>query len=135
MLASKSVDIVLREDKGLSWLIDIKGAPGTCYQGDKFTLQFSFLGRYPIESPVVVFVGRAPVHPHIYSNGHICLSILYNAWSPALSVEAVCQSILSMMSAAKVKKPPADDASYCRNARSKNWSPKEINWGFDDDRA
>jgi ubiquitin-protein ligase len=35
----------------------------------------------------VMFVPPSPVHPHIYSNGHICLDILYdgeqalNFWS------------------------------------------------------
>jgi ubiquitin-protein ligase len=32
----------------------------------------------PIESPEVLFIGHVPVHEHIYSNGFICLSILYD---------------------------------------------------------
>ena len=27
----------------------------------------------------VMFVPPSPVHPHIYSNGHICLDILYDS--------------------------------------------------------
>lgn len=39
------------------------------------------------------------MHPHIYSNGIICLDLLSssNGWSPVQSVESVCMSIQSML--------------------------------------
>ena len=82
------------------WRVKMLGPVNTLYDGEEFMLQFKFNNNYPFDSPEVTFVGppeAIPVHQHIYSNGHICLSILSDDWSPALSVESVCLSILSML--------------------------------------
>ncbi|CAJ1363679.1 unnamed protein product [Effrenium voratum] len=113
--------------------VQVFGAPDTLYAGETFMLRFHFSDRYPFESPEVVFEGVSPMHPHIYSNGHICLSILYDAWSPALSVHAVCMSIVSMLSSAQSKVRPQDDTTYV--ARVGRRSPKLSKWHFDDDRV
>jgi ubiquitin-protein ligase len=39
-------------------------------------LQVKFTDRYPLDPPEVMFLTPTPVHPHIYTNGHICLDIL-----------------------------------------------------------
>lgn len=113
------------------WIVHVDGAPNTLYAGERFTLQFRFTEEYPFSSPEVVFVGdNIPVHPHVYSNGHICLSILSDDWTPALSVQAVCLSVLSMLSSCKEKKRPPDNAVYVRTC-SKN--PSKTRWWFHDD--
>ncbi|CAN1314570.1 Probable ubiquitin-conjugating enzyme E2 18 [Linum perenne] len=57
------------------WVIEVNGAPGTLYAEEKYQLQVDFPEHYPMEAPQVIFVPPAPLHPHIYSNGHICLGI------------------------------------------------------------
>ena len=70
-------------DSLMKWTVDLIGASGTLYETERFTLRFKFSTSYPFEAPEVVFVGsHVPVHPHVYSNGHICLSILSDHWSP-----------------------------------------------------
>ncbi|KAG9509262.1 Ubiquitin-conjugating enzyme E2 W [Fragariocoptes setiger] len=113
------------------WIIDLDGARESLYDGEHFQLQFTFSPQYPFESPEVTFIGpNIPVHPHVYSNGHICLSILTDDWSPALSVQSVCLSIVSMLSSCRDKKRPPDNALYVRTC-SKN--PKKTRWFFHDD--
>ncbi|KAJ1487080.1 hypothetical protein T484DRAFT_1787631 [Baffinella frigidus] len=66
-------------------------------------------------------------------NGHICLSILYDQWSPALRVDSVCMSILSMLSSADGKARPADNDSYVSRVGTR--SPKQTRWDFHDTKA
>ena len=57
--------------------INILGAPNTLYTNETFKLQFKFPPNYPMESPEVIFLGNAPVHPHIYSNGLLLFFVVY----------------------------------------------------------
>lgn len=80
------------------------------YAGHVYRLRFRFSQNYPIEAPEVMFIqvpanstqdGKLrsiPMHPHIYSNGIICLDLLDKAgWSPVHNVESVSMSLQSML--------------------------------------
>lgn len=86
-----------------------------------------------MESPEVVFIGKPPIHEHIYSNGFICLSILYDAWNATMGVASTTRSIISMLSSAKKRKKPTNDKEIVRV--SKGRSPKYIDWEFEDDKC
>lgn len=72
-----------------------------------------------------------PIHPHIYSNGIICLDLLSSAgWSPVQTVESVCMSIQSMLTAnTKNERPPGDKEFVASNKRR----PRDIRFQYDDD--
>ena len=126
------LELNVLDDTMMKWHIKFQGAEGSIYAGEPYTLQFKFNNEYPIDSPEVIFVGTPPKHEHIYSNGFICLSILYSDWSPALKVSSVCMSIISMMSSATVKKGPPNDST---SGLSYYKSPKQVNWMFEDDKC
>lgn len=112
-------------------IMELTGADSTLYAGEVFKLLFKFNDRYPFDSPQVMFIGEhIPIHPHIYSNGHICLSILTSDWSPALSIESICLSIISMLSSCKEKIKPIDNDMYVPRASS---NPKDTSWWYHDD--
>ncbi|KAK9768388.1 hypothetical protein K7432_001048 [Basidiobolus ranarum] len=111
------------------WVLILEGASGTLYEGETFNLEFRFSTSYPIEAPEVIFTGNIPVHPHVYSNGHICINILYTHWTPAQTVATVCLSLQSMLSSCKKKERPPDNDGYVVRAKS----PKKTRWCFHDD--
>lgn len=123
---------------GLSiWYFRIEGAKDTLYEGEIFTLRFALNEKkgsqmgYPLRPPEVIFLKNScPVHEHVYSNGHICLSTLTDDWSPAFTCVSVCKSILSMISSATVKKRPADDRRYTKKINTSG--PARTNWDFHD---
>ena len=113
-----------------SWKIDLSGPKETLFEGENFQLSFQFDEKYPFDSPIVTFTGdNIPKHPHVYSNGHICLSILTTDWSPALTVQSV---FLSMLASATEKARPLDNFLYVKTC-SKN--PKKSSWRYDDDKV
>ncbi|NXA10009.1 UB2WB enzyme, partial [Sapayoa aenigma] len=92
------------------------------------SFQTVFLFQLCYINACVMFTGdNIPVHPHVYSNGHICLSILTEDWSPALSVQSVCLSIISMLSSCKEKRRPPDNSFYVRTC---NKNPKKTKWWY-----
>ncbi|KAI8876512.1 UBC-like protein [Backusella circina FSU 941] len=115
-------------DNFKKWQLYLKGAPNTVYDNEEYILEFRFTPQYPLEAPVVVFIPPSvPKHPHIYTNGHICLNILYKDWSPVQTVAQVCLSILSMLSSCTKKELPPDNDLYVKSA---SISPKNTTWAF-----
>lgn len=131
---------LMSSDNITEWVVliegpDSPGAPGLprLYEGEVFRLRIRFSETYPMEPPEFVFLPPSPEHMHIYSNGFICLDILYSGrgggWSPAMTMASCALSLRSMLASATRKgRPPGDLQFSSRGHRS----PKEVSWLFDD---
>jgi ubiquitin-conjugating enzyme E2 D/E len=84
-------------DKNMyEWKGMIIGPSDTPYNGGIFALEIKFPKRYPFEAPKIRFT--TPIyHCNIDSKGNICLDILKDQWSPALTIDKVLLSILALL--------------------------------------
>ncbi|KAF1932021.1 ubiquitin conjugating enzyme [Didymella exigua CBS 183.55] len=121
-----------------TWFVDIQVIdPNPLYANETYRLKFMFSQNYPIEPPEVVFVKDdahpIPWHPHIYTNGIICLDLLdRSGWSPVHNVESVCVSLQSMLTSnTKKERPPGDD-NFVRYNRQR---PRDLNFVFHDNQV
>ena len=78
------------------WQATIMGPPDSPYAGGVFFLNVHFPTDYPFKPPKVSFTSRI-YHCNVNSNGSICLDILKDQWSPALTVSKVLLSICSLL--------------------------------------
>jgi len=81
----------------LQWTATITGPTKTPYEGGVFFLELEFPADYPFKPPKVKFVTKI-YHCNVNDKGGICLDILKDSWSPALTISKVLLSISSLLS-------------------------------------
>ncbi|KAH7337504.1 ubiquitin-conjugating enzyme/RWD-like protein [Rhizoctonia solani] len=78
------------------WTGTLPGPEGSVYEGGEFHVEISLPPDYPFHSPRLRFKTKI-YHMNINDQGGICLDILKNAWSPALSLYKVMLSLSSLL--------------------------------------
>lgn len=83
-------------DNIYKWKAFINGPTDSPYEGGLFELEMTFTNRYPFKPPKVVFITKI-YHMNINGSGQICLDILKDNWSPALTISKLLLSICSLL--------------------------------------
>ncbi|KAL0222411.1 hypothetical protein RCL1_002265 [Eukaryota sp. TZLM3-RCL] len=125
------------EDNILRWQFSLLGPPGSLYEGGFFCGEITFPETYPLSPPKLKFTTKI-LHPNVYTNGEVCMSILHNQpdpsgfetpenqWTPASSVTSILLSLMSLLSDAGFESPAnidaavlyrSDKAEYARQVR------------------
>ncbi|GAY37712.1 hypothetical protein CUMW_031150 [Citrus unshiu] len=117
-------------DDMFHWQATIMGPSDSPFAGGVFLVSIHFPPDYPFKPPKVAFRTKV-FHPNINSNGSICLDILKEQWSPALTISKVLLSICSLLTDPNPDDPlvpeiahmyKTDRAKYETTARS--WTQK-----------
>jgi len=86
------------------WHSTIMGPESSPYDGGVFFLDINFPQDYPFKPPKVTFKTRI-YHCNISGTGAICLDVLKDQWSPALTISKVLLSVLSLLTDANPYDP------------------------------
>ena len=112
------------------WQATIMGPDDSPYAGGVFFLNIAFPTDYPFKPPKVTFTTRI-YHCNINSNGSICLDILKDQWSPALTISKVLLSISSMLVDANPDDPLVPEIAHLyktnrvqHDKNAKEWTTK-----------
>ena len=110
------------EDNIFEWKFIILGPQDTLYENGIFTGKINFPKTYPNEPPSVKF-DYCMIHPNIYKDGSVCISILHKGidetgyesaherWSPTQNVNTIMLSIISLLSNPNFESPANVDVN------------------------
>lgn len=93
------------------WSGAIIGPEGSPYSGGFFQVDIHFPTDYPFKPPKITFKTKI-FHPNINAQGGICLDILKDQWSPALTVTKVLLSISSLLTDANPNDPLVPEIAH-----------------------
>ena len=131
---NSNVQVKLVNNDFRHWKGRIKGPIDTCYAGGIFDVDIIIPDDYPFKPPKMKFDTKI-WHPNISSvTGAICLDILKNEWTPALTIRTALISLQALM-CAPVPDDPQDAVVASQylsdiklfNATAKQWVEEYAN--------
>ena len=117
------------------WKAMIIGPSGTPYENGIFYIDVVFPSDYPFKPPDMKFITKI-YHPNVSGTGRICLDILKNKWSPALTLSKTLLSLCSLLSEPNPDDPLVGEIAqqykqnyeaFCDTARS--WTQRYASSG------
>jgi len=108
------------------WKASIPGPEGSPYEGGVFNLNVELCEDYPFSAPKVTFATRI-YHMNISDRGHVCIDVLKQNWSPALSLYKVLLSLSSLLTDPNPKDPLVTPIAneYLRNRQKHDNTARE----------
>ncbi len=117
--SGENITVKLINDEIIHWSARMKGPADSPFEDGIFSLDIIFPTEYPFKPPIIKFINKM-YHPNINTAGAICLDILKDQWSPALSVFKVLLSISSLLADPNPNDPlNADVAGIYKSDKNK----------------
>lgn len=105
----------------------VMGPEKSAYEGGVFFLNVNFPTDYPFKPPKVQFTTKI-YHCNVNSNGSICLDILKDQWSPALTISKVLLSISSLLTDPNPNDPLVPEIAQLYLKDKKKHDETAVDW-------
>ncbi|KAG8221586.1 ubiquitin-conjugating enzyme/RWD-like protein [Butyriboletus roseoflavus] len=111
-----AITLAPTQDSLYRWKATIPGPQGSPYEGGVYNVDIQLAHDYPFSAPKVTFATRI-YHMNVSDKGGICIDILKQNWSPALSLFKVMLSLSSLLTDPNPHDPlvPSIATEYTRN--------------------
>jgi ubiquitin-conjugating enzyme E2 D/E len=114
-------------DNFYHWQGSILGPETSPYAGGVFYLDIQIPAEYPFKPPRVKFVTKI-CHPNISSEGDICVDILKDTWSPALTIGNILLSITSLLNEPNARNPLDAEIGHLYTWNRKEFARQAREW-------
>jgi len=111
----------------MHWRATLFGPSDSPYQGGVFNLDIVFHDNYPFKAPSIKFLTQI-YHPNINTYGEICLDILKDKWSPALTISKTLLSISSLMTDPNPDSPLSSEAAHLYKTNREEYNRMVRDW-------
>jgi ubiquitin-conjugating enzyme E2 D/E len=115
------------EDNLFEWSGFIFGPTESPYEGGAFRIRVQFPPKYPFKPPKIQFETKI-YHPNISSSGSICLDILKDKWSPALTLSKVLMSLSSLLTDPNPSDPLEPQVANVYNTNIEKYNETARQW-------
>ena len=109
------------------WTATITGPDDSPYQGGLFFLDVHFHNDYPFKAPRITFITKV-YHPNISRDGQICLDILKDEWSAALTISKILLSISSLLTDPNPDDPLVPEIANVLKTNKKQFEETAREW-------
>jgi ubiquitin-conjugating enzyme E2 D/E len=109
------------------WEGVIFGPSDSPFAGGVYKVKIIFPADYPFKCPTVTFATKI-YHPNINSAGVICLDILKNNWSPALTISKVLLSICSLLTDPNPNDPLVPEIAHIYKTSPEQYNATAREW-------
>ena len=109
------------------FLVALSGPINSPYEGGIFYLEMFLTKEYPMKPPKCRFLTPI-IHPNIDKLGRICLDVLKDKWTPALTMTRVAVSIQLLLSDPNPDDPLDSGTAYNNGYYSKWINSPDFKW-------